>query len=903
MKTTFHFTPLYIAALSSLFLTVAFLSPARAAEHIINFEAGLSGWSAIKGTSYFNWARHAGGTHSGHTGPNEAEEGNYYLYLEASRNTPSRIAYFQSPDFPETIKRISFHYHMYGAHMGTLELQGFDGSRWLQLWRVAGQQHGSHHAPWTRKEIDLSSKAIRKVRFKGVTGSGPGKLYRGDMAIDYLTITTNKEISAGHWSKSGSDIYFANGNVGIGIKDPKADLAVLGNLSKALTGHIGIPKGSSHITGVGTRFTQELAVGDSLLIGDRVFLVREILSDILLVLNAAHPTGAFNATAYTDSDLVSVRTGAEVTALAIDKSGNVGIGIGTGKPMVKLAVAGGVKIGSEKVCDAAREGTIRYNNTANEPEFCDGSKWTRVEGPAGPQGKQGNTGPRGLKGVKGDKGDTGARGLQGLKGDTGPQGIKGNKGDTGPRGLKGDKGDSFWSRSGSNIHYSGGNIGIGTSGPTTKLEVSGGIKLGNDANACTAAKAGVMKYVSGFLYFCNGVAWKVLPPLNPAANLAISPSNRLDMNVTQANNPGSYVTFTVTNHGPIVSGTMTTRLGNTTNFEVGTDSCNGKKLVSGATCTIQVRPKATKDGGITGSLNILANNNPRAFLEGVGSGIALYAFTAHTFTNCGKTGRTGPVLSQCRNSYSTTWDEDDHYFTVNGGIQRWTVPTTATYFIEAWGAGESYSGGAKIKGRFNLVAGNYLQIASGQQGEISGGGHGGTFVALGSSYSAATPLIIAGGGAGTTSQCNQNLQRATYSQTANPGNLGHGGTNGKGGNSTEFKTYGGGAGGGFYTDGKVGNSSYSSPGFAFRNGANGGNSATSSASKNGGFGGGGAGLPNNEPAGGGGYAGGGGGGASNYGSINGSCRFGGGGGSYNSGTDQQRIGFNNGHGKVVITKF
>nr|VFK26898.1 MAG: MAM domain-containing protein, meprin/A5/mu [Candidatus Kentron sp. MB] len=326
MKTTSRSTPLSIAALYILLLTLAFISPTRAAEHVINFEAGLSGWSAIKGTSYFNWARHAGGTHSGHTGPVDAEEGNYYLYLEASRNTPSRIAYFQSPDFPETIKRISFHYHMYGAHMGTLELQGFDGSRWLELWRVNGQQHGSHYAPWTRKELDLSARTIRKVRFKGVTGNGPGKLYRGDMAIDFITLTTSKEVSAGHWSKSGDDIYFANGNVGIGIKDPKADLAVLGNLSKALSGHIAIAKGSINVTGVGTRFTKDLAVGDSLLIKDQIFRVAKILSDTELNLNAAHPTGALNATAYTDGDLLSVRTGAEVSALTIDKSGNVGIG-------------------------------------------------------------------------------------------------------------------------------------------------------------------------------------------------------------------------------------------------------------------------------------------------------------------------------------------------------------------------------------------------------------------------------------------------------------------------------------------------------------------------------------------------------------------------------------------------
>ena len=435
----------FIATLAILLLTLAFLSPARAAEHIVNFESNLSGWSAIKGTSYFNWARHAGGTHSGHTGPADAHEGNYYLYLEASRNTPGRIAYLQSPDFPARITRLSFYYHMYGAHMGTLELQGFDGNRWVQLWRIAGQQHGSHNAPWTRKEIDLSSKTIRKVRFKGVTGNGPGKLYRGDMAIDFITLTTSKEVSAGHWSKSGDDIYFANGNVGVGIKEPKADLAVLGNLSRALTGRVGVLKGSTHLTGVGTRFSKELKLGDSLLAGDHVFRVVDILSNAILTLNAKHPIGAHNITAYTDSDLLSVQTGAEVTALAIDKSGN--IGIGAKAPTTRLDVRGGIRVGTETRCDAAREGTIRYSDTNDEVEFCNGTTWTRVEGPAGKQGLKGNkgdTGATGSQGPKGEKGDVGPRGLKGEKGDIGPQGPrskKGEKGDTGIAGPQGPKGE------------------------------------------------------------------------------------------------------------------------------------------------------------------------------------------------------------------------------------------------------------------------------------------------------------------------------------------------------------------------------------------------------------------------------------------------------------------------------
>nr|VFK29745.1 MAG: Fibrinogen beta and gamma chains, C-terminal globular domain [Candidatus Kentron sp. MB] len=526
MKTLFPLFRRFNIALALIPFTLGATDFVNAAEHVIDFEKGLGGWRAIKGTSYFNWARHTGGTHSGHTGPNEAEEGNYYLYLEASRNTPGRTAYLQSPDFPETIKRISFHYHMYGAHMGSLALEGFDGNTWRELWRVNGQQHGSHHAPWIRKEIDLSARTIRKLRFKGTTGSGHGKLYRGDMAIDYITLTTDTiKPGATPWSRSGNDVYFANGNVGIGSNSPGADLSVLGRLSKPLAGHVGIPKGSPHVTGVGTRFTQALKVGDSLRIGDSVFRVAEIRSDISLTLNAAHPVGAHDATTYTDGDLLSVRTGAEVSALSIDKSGN--IGLGTKVPMTKLDVRGGVRVGEEKVCDARREGTIRYNDVSDEPEFCDGNAWTRVEGPRGEKGdpgEKGNPGEKGLKGEKGDKGDDGIQGPKGDKGDIGPQGIQGKKGDTGatgPQGLKGDKGDqgpqgltgkpgtkgdkgdpgdAFWSKSGGNISYNAGNIGVGTAAPTVRLDIQGDIKISGQAaipvsDCDEASEAGKVRYM------------------------------------------------------------------------------------------------------------------------------------------------------------------------------------------------------------------------------------------------------------------------------------------------------------------------------------------------------------------------------------------------------------------------
>ena len=57
-----------------------------------------------------------------------------------------------------------------------------------------------------------------------------------------------------------------------------------------------------------------------------------------------------------------------------------------------------------------------------------------------------------------------------------------------------------------------------------------------------------------------------------------------------------------------------------------------------------------------------------------------------------------------------------------------------------------------MKGTFALYEGDKLQILVGQEGSYDnrygGGGGGGSFVAQGTSYGNATPLIIAGGGGG-----------------------------------------------------------------------------------------------------------------------------------------------------------
>jgi len=55
-----------------------------------------------------------------------------------------------------------------------------------------------------------------------------------------------------------------------------------------------------------------------------------------------------------------------------------------------------------------------------------------------------------------------------------------------------------------------GNVGIGASSPVTKLDVAGGIRLGNEAAACAGGLSGTFRYNGGSMQFCNGSAWQTL---------------------------------------------------------------------------------------------------------------------------------------------------------------------------------------------------------------------------------------------------------------------------------------------------------------------------------------------------------------------------------------------------------
>jgi hypothetical protein len=238
-------------------------------------------------------------------------------------------------------------------------------------------------------------------------------------------------------------------------------------------------------------------------------------------------------------------------------------------------------------------------------------------------------------------------------------------------------------------------------------------------------------------------------------------------------------------------------------------------------------------------------------------------------------------------------------FSYTGSITTWTVPAGVfSIDIDAQGAqgGDDnvsspyYTGGlgARMQGTFTVTPGQVLSILVGQKPAPAHepGGGGGTFVALGSNYATATPMIVAGGGGGAGGHNGNGANALITLDAAGP----YGGTGGNGGIAAPCS----GGGGGFYTNGAAGTTYSSGGGYAFQNGGAGGIAPQGGGT--GGFGGGGAGdTPGSCDNGGsgGGYSGGGG---------NSGYAIGNGGSSYNGGTSQiNTAGYTTGNGQVIIS--
>ncbi|MFT7158822.1 MAG: hypothetical protein ACI8Q1_003856, partial [Parvicella sp.] len=170
-----------------------------------SFENTLGSWSQSSSDD-INWTINSAGTPSNNTGPNAANQGTYYIYVEASGNAgyPNKQAIINSPCFDlsgVSVASFNFDYHMYGAtDMGTIDLEASNdnGASWTSIWSQSGNKGNS----WLSASVDLSSYLGNTVqlRFNRITGG----TWQADIALDAINLSNTAANNVNSFTSTAS---------------------------------------------------------------------------------------------------------------------------------------------------------------------------------------------------------------------------------------------------------------------------------------------------------------------------------------------------------------------------------------------------------------------------------------------------------------------------------------------------------------------------------------------------------------------------------------------------------------------------------------------------------------------------------------------------------------------------
>ncbi len=166
------------------------LSSINSFPYFESFESGI-GLFCQSNADDIDFTIWSGGTPSVNTGPSAASHGSQYAYLEATNpNFPSKVAIFGSPCFDLSNSvlpaQLKFDYHMYGAAMGTLdvEISTNGGQTWsAPVLTISGDQGNQ----WLTDSIDLAPYQTNQVSFRFVGTSGTS--WTSDIAVDNIRLT------------------------------------------------------------------------------------------------------------------------------------------------------------------------------------------------------------------------------------------------------------------------------------------------------------------------------------------------------------------------------------------------------------------------------------------------------------------------------------------------------------------------------------------------------------------------------------------------------------------------------------------------------------------------------------------------------------------------------------------
>ncbi|MCU0346103.1 MAG: T9SS type A sorting domain-containing protein [Saprospiraceae bacterium] len=158
-----------------------------------SFEAGLGAWTQAT-NDQMDWTRLSGSTPTASSGPDNAANGSFYVYTEATGFT-NRTAHLLSPCFNiagMTKFQVTFNYHMFGSQMGTLRLQFSlnGGTTWSTIWTKQGNQGNS----WKPLSLNFTNNGGTSIRFRMFATTGGD---RSDMAFDNIAVTQTSSLANG----------------------------------------------------------------------------------------------------------------------------------------------------------------------------------------------------------------------------------------------------------------------------------------------------------------------------------------------------------------------------------------------------------------------------------------------------------------------------------------------------------------------------------------------------------------------------------------------------------------------------------------------------------------------------------------------------------------------------------
>lgn len=151
----------------------------------------MCGFSNINDTSdFFDWERARGSTPSAKTGPSKDHTcdgvNGHFMFIEASSKGRGNNAILYSPLYRGMVEQcVEFFYHMYGRHVGTLNVYAqARGDVLRSVWRAYGNQGDV----WSNARLAIPqdlAMAGYQIAFEGITENG----YLGDIAIDDVSVT------------------------------------------------------------------------------------------------------------------------------------------------------------------------------------------------------------------------------------------------------------------------------------------------------------------------------------------------------------------------------------------------------------------------------------------------------------------------------------------------------------------------------------------------------------------------------------------------------------------------------------------------------------------------------------------------------------------------------------------